>query len=173
MQESVCCRSVSALTGAQSPFSKLIAFGYSDGATSGVVLCGSCSAAYAFEMLALDVDGKYDPAAWDRGEEMRIFSLAALPTQAFARLVEALSDLEAPRWPVWVPAHDPSKGPLLATVDQEVDAVVGAASTPQLVVAASDLLKRILVARQVTAEQFTSIQDWFSFLGLVRQADPE
>jgi len=44
--------------------------------------CG-CSAAYTFEMLALDGDGKYDSQAWDRGEEMRIFSLAALPLTVF------------------------------------------------------------------------------------------
>ena len=173
MKPSVCCQRLSALTEGRSPFSKIIAFGYSDGATSGVVQCGICSAAYTFEMLALDVDGKYDRQAWDRGEEIRIFSLAALPAQAFARLVEPLARLEAPRWPVWVPSRDPSKAQLLAAIDQEVNAIIHAASHPRVVVAASDLLKSISVAREVTAEQLTSVQDWFAFLGLIRHADPE
>jgi hypothetical protein len=173
MDQVVCCQHVSFLTGARSPFSKMIVFGYYDGATSGVVLCGGCSAAYTFEMLALDGDGKYDRQAWDRGEEMRIFSLAALPSQSFARLVDTLTRIEAPKWPVWVPSRASSQEQLLQVVDKEVNAIVSAASHPGLVVASSALLKKIAVAHEVTTEQINTVQDWFSFLGLVRQADPE
>jgi hypothetical protein len=42
-----------------------------------------------------------------------------------------------------------------------------------LVVASSALLKKIAVAHEATTEQINTVQDWFSFLGLVRQADPE
>ena len=74
---------------------------------------------------------------------------------------------------MWVPSRASSQEQLLQVVDKEVNAIVSAASHPSLVVASSALLKKIAVAHEVTTEQINTVQDWFSFLGLVRQADPE
>ena len=74
---------------------------------------------------------------------------------------------------MWMPSRDSSQEQLLQVVDKEVNAIVSAASHPSLVVAASDLLKKIAVAREVTTEQINTVQNWFSFLGLVQRADPE
>ena len=104
---------------------------------------------------------------------MRIFILAALPSQSFARLVDTLARIEAPKWPVWMPSRASSQGQLLQIVNKEVNVIVSAASHPSLVVASSALLEKISVAREVTTEQINTVQDGFSFLGLVKQADPE
>jgi hypothetical protein len=63
-----------------SPFKKVIALGYYDGATSGLAQCGNCAMAYRFELIA-----------WDLSQENRAYSLAEIDSQVFDSIVHTLS----------------------------------------------------------------------------------
>ena len=148
-----------------SPFSKIIAFGYDDGPTSGIVRCTGCAEAYRFDVLASDVDGIYDFAAWDRGEELRIFSLSRLSEGAFERAVDVLSTAEAPRWPVWVPGVYPHLPTLDRLVDTDIASILAGADRPCLIVAAAGLLQPMVAIRDHPAGGRLSDSDWFALLG--------
>src|SRR2546430_705384 len=96
----LCCRYLPSFHRKTSPFSKIIALGWFDGPTSGVIQCGQCSASYKFNTVARDFSGNFDQAAWDQGEEIRILTLAPLPMQGFERLVNVLLQEKVPNWPV-------------------------------------------------------------------------
>src|SRR5262245_37097605 len=82
---------------------RVISLAYEDGPTSGAAESADSSTSYRFELLAIDVDGVYDHDAWDRGEELRVYSLTKLAEGSFGRIVAVLSQFEQPTWPVWVP----------------------------------------------------------------------
>jgi len=147
----ICCRATDELIGRPSPFQKIVAFGYYDGPTSGVLQCADCGSAYVFEMLQ-----------WDEDQDVRVFALAPLSTATFGRVVDALSVAEPPRWPVWVPA-----GSVDAAVQEEVDDNLVGAGPIQFVVAAERLDREILAAEAVDHATQSQVTDWLSFLHLV------
>lgn len=149
------------------PFAKVVALDFADVLTAGVVRCASCPIAYRFETLAIDVDGAIDRAAWDRGEELRVFGLAQLPAGTFERIVDLLSPLGKPTWPIWAPGtggHSPS---IPAAIDRELTLLLNVAGPPTLVVAASGLLARPRVTLPAPAGSDWLRRDWGWFLGLV------
>src|SRR6266487_451287 len=81
----------------RSPFTKVLALGYYDGPTNGVLQCGDGGQVYKFDLI----EGPFstEEGLWD----MRVFALAPLPGSALARLAEGYSSFWAPRWPLWVP----------------------------------------------------------------------
>ena len=92
----VCCSKLATFPGAKSPFSKLVALGYYDGPTAGVLQCEVCGTAYRFEMLDIDPD-------WDEGLDVRIFILSQLYPGVFEALIEICENFFGiPDWPVWV-----------------------------------------------------------------------
>jgi len=152
----VCCRELPAFPEAKSPFSKLIALGWYDGPTSGVLECDICSTAYRFEMLDQDPD-------WDEGLDIRIFSLSPLPTGAFAELVEVCEEFfGSPDWPIWVLIWDFGSEAEKNQAAQKIHQIQNRAMNPQLIVATRSLSKELIAARRV---------DWFALLGLSRRAD--
>lgn len=136
-----------------SPFTKVLALGYYDGPTEGLVQEGSSDRVYQFHMLAWD----------DESQDLRIFALAPLPSSTLAQLTEAYAPYEEPRWPVWVPSWHAEMEP----VTQQLLAQAG---PPEWVLASQDLLAEILAAKAVTPELVARVTDWASFLGLGRQA---
>ena len=106
-------------------------------------------------MLARDVDGKYDWKGWNRGEEIRIFSLSPLPAEAFEKFAYALSQNETRR--------KISKNEIYFN---EVFSLLDEANSPELIIATYGIGTKIIAVRQVTLEEITYVQDWFSFLGL-------
>jgi len=150
-----------------SPFAKVIALDFTDGPTAGVVQCASCPLAYRFETLAIDIDGTVDRAAWDRGEEIRVFGLAPLSAGTFERIVDVLSPLGQPTWPIWAPGAGASPSSILTSIDREVALLLNAAGPPTVAVGASGLLAPLLVARPSPRGQKFAPRDWLSFLGLV------
>lgn len=151
----LCGEDLSTWVGHDSPFIQIVFIGYDDGPTSGAARCAANSETYRFEMLTRDVDGTYDWPAWNRGEEIRIFSLARLPGDAFRRFAEALSQEETRQRIV--------EGEIFYN---EIYSILDAVKTPELIIASHGIRARIIAASQVSADGITAGKDWFSFLGL-------
>jgi hypothetical protein len=135
-----------------SPVTHVLALGYYDGPTEGLMRCGAEGPTFVFRILAWEADT----------QDLRIFSLAPLPAAAWAQLVEAYSLLEKPRWPVWVPSW-------YEEMKQPVETALRQASPPESVIATDDLLGEILAAKAVTPKNLTEVADWGSFLGLNKE----
>src|SRR5687768_1561221 len=138
--------------GTASPLSKMVALGFDDGPTEGIVCCENCSSAYRFETLAIDFDGRYDHPSWDRGEELRVFALTSLPPETFDRIVDWLSSIESPRWPVWAPGVGSPSSELARVIEAEVVPALAGSSGPRLLIAAANLLATIVAIRDFPTE---------------------
>ena len=170
-QATLCCRNPATLTTVQSPFSKILALDFYDGPMAGILQCETCHSVYKFDMLD-----------WDEDHEVRIFRLAALPSESLAQCVAALAQPEPPRWPVWVPSREklPSEQ-VREEVDRAVQRFLAQAKSAELIVAWSGYGERILAAKSVPAKELNEFPDWFSLedphsgrdwfavLGLVRE----
>ena len=163
----LCGRPIAAWRGTASPFAKIIALGFDDGPSTGVVLCQGCSGAYRFELIAIDVDGTFDHAAWDRGEELRVFSLAPLPEGSFDRIVAALAAIEAPRWPTWAPGVDLRAPELDRLIESDIASILHGADRPTLVVVAAGLLQPFVTIRESPEPNGRTPTDWFALFGFV------
>jgi hypothetical protein len=148
----VCCRDLASLGNGPSPFDQIIALGFYDGPTSGVLRCGTCGAAYRFDMLD-----------WSEDHDVRIIRLAALPPQAWKQCVDALIRTESPHWPVWVPwvKTRPSEEAREAA-DRALGEALALAKPADLVLAWSGNGERILAARRLPANDLARAPDWFS-----------
>lgn len=147
-----CCQNSEILTNAQSPFSKIVALGFYDGPTSGVLQCGTCSATYRFDMLDWDVD-----------HEVRIFRLARLPEDSLVRCVNVLAQSRQPQWPVWVPSRwDLPSDEARQEADRELQRILQSAEPAELVVAWAGYGEKILAARKVPAAELADVADWFA-----------
>jgi len=134
-----------------SPFSRLLALGYYDGATDGFLVDEAAGQAFRFEML----DG-------DEDDRRRVFRLAPVPVEAVTRLMEQLACFEPPRQPYWVPGwRAEMEGPVRSALERT--------GQPAWLVAAEDLLGVIAAARPYNAEAMDGESDWFAALGLARQ----
>lgn len=135
-----------------SPVLKILALGYYDGPTNGLLQC-EAGRAYCFEMLA-----------WDReSQNLRVFGFAPIPADAFDRLAELCARCEKPRWPVWLPSW-------YEEWDEEADAILGQAGPVEWVAAAEDLMGTILAAKRVGPGDVRVVNDWGPFLGLAVDA---
>ena len=147
-----CCRFlVGVVRRVPSPFARLVATGYYDGPTEGLVECGTCGTTYSFHKLD-----------WDDQQDLRVFSLAPLAPLASQGLEDLANASGAPpaKWPSWVLADETSAG-LAAKVDE----LRGSAFPEEFVVATEDLLREIDVWRPVGLGPHG---DWFSELALDR-----
>jgi hypothetical protein len=151
-QPTPCCRNPLTLTG-PSPFSKILALGFYDGPTSGVLQCRQCGAVHRFDMLD-----------WTEDHNVRVFRLALLPADALERCVRALCGYSPPpRWPVWVPVRWQGGGEdTRAAADREVQSMLATAGPPALIVAWEGYGERMMAARRLPAEELLDIPDWFS-----------
>lgn len=149
---SACCHDPQSLVGAQSPFSNILALGFYDGPTSGVLRCAACRTDYRFDLLD-----------WDEDQAVRIFRLARLPEGALEECVQALGQPEPPRWPVWMPSRWslPSEG-LRQEADRAVQQILDRAVPSELVLAWVGYGEQVLAARRVAAPELSAAPDWFS-----------
>jgi len=147
-----CCRDPQSLTKGPSPFARILALGFYDGPTSGVLQCRACAQVY-----------KYDMLDWDEDHNIRIFRLALLPADALDRCVKILAPNGPPRWPVWVPmTPQPPSQEAAAYADQEVQGLLEEAQPAELVVAWSGYGERVLAAKRIPAAELVRVPDWFS-----------
>jgi hypothetical protein len=135
-----------------SPFTKVLALGYYDGPTEGLVQGGEGGPVYRFHMLA-----------WDgETQDLRVFGLAPCPPDSLSRLAAVCERYEPARWPVWVPSWHEG-------MEAETKQLLSEAGLVGWVVAAHDLLGQVLAARTVTPEEVAQTTDWSTFLGLGTQ----
>lgn len=145
-----CCRRlVGILRGVPSPFSRLVATGYYDGPTAGVVECDACKTVYSFHKLD-----------WDDQQDVRVFSLSPIVGARLDDLVRA-PGASQPKWPAWVLFAVGGTADLAAHVDE----LRGSASPEEFIVATEDLLRRLEVWRPVG---LGTHEDWFRELELTR-----
>jgi hypothetical protein len=146
---------------AMMPFSRVLGLGYYDGPTGGVAESGDGSACYWFEMLDELPD-------WDEGNDIRVFSLAALPSGSLDRLIRIFPGSENATSPLWVPIwrFDSTAGREAA--EREVERVQASAAPPQVVIATDAALSKVIARRSVTDDDLRRVKDWLGFLGLAR-----
>jgi hypothetical protein len=144
-------------------FSKIIAFGYEDGPTNGVVQSADGATAYRFELLATDIDGAYDYEAWDRGEELRVYSLTMLLAGTFERIVGILSLIEKPNWPIWTPGMVHRSPTFDALFMREVDPLLHVTVGRRFVVIVHSLLAPPVEIHQLHGQK--GPDNWFTLLG--------
>jgi hypothetical protein len=143
--------------GGKSPITQILALGFYDGPTNGLLRCGEDGRVYRFDLLDDDLE-----------QDIRIFGLAPLDSNAMTRLVEALSPYQESRWPVWVPRWEFPKEAIRSALDNLTDQILNGAGPPEFAIATSDLVKEILLAKEITVEDLASVADWFSFMGLAK-----
>lgn len=144
----LCCRHIiGEVRDIPSPFDRLVATGYYDGPTDGLVECGTCGRLYAFEKID-----------WDDGQNLRIFSLAPVGG-SFADIEDHAS--VKPGWPTWILNADGEVGELV----QQASA---SSSRAEFVVASRDLLKVVEVWSPAGLQPGV---DWFIQLRCPRRND--
>jgi hypothetical protein len=131
--KSRCCRDLSRPSKGPSPFDRVIALGWYDGPTEGLIRCAACGQVYRFDLL--------DSVDEDRG--IRLYSLAPVPADTMNRLVEVLSPFMTPSWPMWAPLWKfPSEADRIA-VERTVDELMAKAAAPEFVIETAGLLDEI------------------------------
>ena len=131
--KSRCCRDLSRPSKGPSPFDRVIALGWYDGPTEGLVRCGACARVYRFDLL--------DSVDEDRG--IRLYSLAPVPTDTMDRLVDVLSPFMTPSWPMWAPLWKfPAEDDRIA-VERAVNELMAKVAAPEFVIETAGLLDEI------------------------------
>ena len=133
---STCCADLLGQRGVVSPFSKIIAFGYYDGPTSGVAQCSECSSAYRFDIVG-----------WDERQDVRVYMLAPLSKGVFMEIVNILSESDLPKWPVWVPRWDFASRKNEALTNAKIEGLLSSAGTGKYVLSTEDISRRILAVK--------------------------
>jgi hypothetical protein len=132
-RKSRCCRDLNRLSKGPSPFDRVIALGWYDGPTEGLVRCGDCARVYRFDLL--------DSVDEDRG--IRLYSLAPVPADTMDRLVDVLAPFMTPSWPMWAPLWKfPTEDDRIA-VERAVDELMAKAAAPEFVIETAGLLDEI------------------------------
>ncbi|HEY1187442.1 MAG TPA: hypothetical protein VGE74_07275 [Gemmata sp.] len=108
------------------PTARLIAFGFYDGATDGVLETHS-GIGYRFDLI--------DDWPGATADTLRMFLLSPLPSGSFARLRELISPHCEFRQPYWVPSWWHLDATTKGVLDSQVDAVLNAAGKPMWAVA--------------------------------------
>jgi hypothetical protein len=157
-----CCRESTHLRTGKSPFSRVIALDWYDGPRAGLLQCGECGREFRFELLDEVIND-------DEGQDVRIFSLAPLPTHSMERLSDALSRYQTPVHPVWVPLWQFPTAEEESTLDRLTDQILDESGPPELAIATPDLMGEIVAAKAITTEDLAGVADGFSFLGIVRK----
>jgi hypothetical protein len=165
----LCCLKAPLREDNVSPFTKIVALDFYDGETGGFLQCGRCGSVFKFDMLD-----------WDEEHSVRVFRLAALPTDAFSRLMEALSVAGTPNWPVWAPPCQRLAPVMAQHIDATIQSILRQAQPAEWVVAWKRYGGEVLAARRLPASELSAVPnwfaadtndapgDWFNFLGLTK-----
>lgn len=115
-----------------SPVSRVIAFGYYDGATDGVLLLGD-GIGYRFDLAG----ETHNP---DRCDERR-YTLRPLPAGSFEELAAVVGEHIEPRWPAWVPVWTFPSDEVRQDVERRVDAILEQADGLRWHITTSDTVR--------------------------------
>jgi hypothetical protein len=131
---------------------RLIAFGYDDGPTEGIVDMGR-HGAYCFKVMAMD-----------SAQELRALRLAELAEERFDTVANLISAaLGPPTWPVWVPIWNFAKDEDRVDTESRIDAIC-ASGTIVGAALCDDTLQRCFLVRDLDETTSDRLTDWLSFL---------
>jgi hypothetical protein len=134
-----------------SPVQKVLAFGYYDGPTEGVLQCSN-GQTYRFDLLA------WEPETQD----LRLFCLSPLPAPGWEQLTTLCAAREAMRWPVWVVGWHEG-------LHQSIQESLRQAGPVEWVVATEDLQGEILRVKAIRPDELARVTDWSAFFGLSQE----
>lgn len=144
-----CCKLLTGEPDERLPFERAIATGYYDGPTEGFTECSQCGQAYSFRKLD-----------WDELQDVRVFAFAPIPLKLDDISKRLLVDSGNPKAIILVP-------PLAEPESEFVRELL--AVHPTRVTAFEGWPGHSSLWRDVAGLNFTSISDWFSFLGIPRK----
>ena len=87
-----CCQTLDAGP-TSAVFDRVVALGYYDGPTEGVLSCGACGSNYVFRMCGWDPDE----------DDVRVFELRPVGNGSLDSVMEIFAHVGPPRSPVWRP----------------------------------------------------------------------
>lgn len=144
-----CCRVlVGDLRDVESPFSRLVAVGFYDGPTEGLIECGTCGTVFSFRKLD-----------WDDQQDIRVFSLSPVANVDLDDLADAPAG-STPKWPCWVLTEE-----VASSSGARVESARATEGPVEFIVATEDLLHSLKVWRRAGGGLPI---DWFTHLGLER-----
>jgi hypothetical protein len=143
-----------------SPFTELIALGWYDGPTSGLLRAGD--RVWKFDML----DESHNPD----GLDLRVFALAPLPLSAWDQLLTAQGQYLTHEGPVSVPRWQFPDDAARQAMNRSTDIALRQAGPVEWVVAAERLMEELVVAKQATPHDLETVKDWPSFLKLAQRS---
>jgi hypothetical protein len=140
------------------PFGQTVVLGYYDGPTAGLTRCPECARAYRFDLLD-----------WDDEQDVRIFSIAPVPLDAFDAVLKACPQSAEPKQAIWVPRWEFASESQQEAANAAIERALNRAEPVEAAVAVADGLGRILAERRIGATDLAEVKDWFEFLGLPRR----
>jgi hypothetical protein len=143
-----------------SPVTKVLALGWHDGPTNGVLECEPGGQVFKFDLL-----DEVRQWPWE-DQDLRIFSLAPLPPTALRELATAYAAYFELHWPVCVPVWTFSTSADRQILESLTDQVLQQAGPISWIIATCDFQGEIWAARAVAAEEIALVSDWPAFLGL-------
>jgi hypothetical protein len=126
-----------------SPITRILALGYYDGPTEGVLQVGDQGRIYRFTLI------EEFPGGGEEGTDLRLFGLSPLPPGALGELTTILSPYAEPKWPVWVPLWRFPSDSIRREVEERIDRVLALAGPVQWQVTASDLMGTLRTVKEL------------------------
>src|SRR5262249_43115712 len=140
-----------------SPFTKVLALGYYDGPTNGLLQSGEDGSVYKFDVV--------DDLLISNGEDCGVFTLAPVPSTSLSELTNVYSQFLVPHWPLWTPLWSFPTKEIQQSMDRVTDEVLDRAGPVAWVLATTaDLLGEILAARRVGPDALPHVPHSLSFL---------
>ena len=85
-----------------------------------------------------------------RAEDIRIYSLAALPQKSFDAVVKLLSGVKGPTSAIWIPILPPDSSQDMSMLKRSIDAELAKAEPPSHVIASRHLDREVLASKEIS-----------------------
>lgn len=129
----------------------LIATGYFDGETEGLLRCGFCDQTFQFQLLD-----------WDENQDQRIFSLARISLSAYEEAVKELTSIYGPQsQPYWVPNNPALTDAAREAVSAKLATILLDASKPEAVLLTENIEREIMALVVVQPGEPLDGGDWW------------
>jgi hypothetical protein len=131
-----------------SPYSRIIGWGWYDGLTEGLASCDRHGQAFAFHLLSRDF----------ADDEQFVYGLAAIRAAAFDEAIQVLGAAGlTPAWPVWIPRWTFATADQQLALEKELRDLRIEGGSIQCIALTRDLSKSIIAARSVSDQQHREI----------------
>lgn len=119
-----------------SPVSRVLALGFYDGPTEGILQLRDSGEVFRFQML----DSR---TAEGSEEEIRVFGLHPLPGDSLDRIAGLLGPFQPPRWPVWCPVWKFPSEEVKGAIDREIETILEQMGPLTWVIAADPIFRTV------------------------------